>query len=39
MNYLFPDSDTPIDAGSGQSMIVDHKGAIVGRERDKNGLT
>ncbi|MGE3808541.1 MAG: nitrilase-related carbon-nitrogen hydrolase [Gemmataceae bacterium] len=37
--YLFPDSDTTIDAGGGQSMIVDYKGAIVGKQRDTNGST
>jgi beta-ureidopropionase len=36
---LFPESDTPIDAGGGQSMIVDYKGAIVGKQRDTNGST
>src|SRR5262245_66499959 len=35
--YLYPDSETPIDAGSGQSMIVDYKGAMVGEQRDRNG--
>jgi predicted amidohydrolase len=37
--YLYPDSDIPIDAGSGQSMIVDYKGGIVGKQRDTNGST
>jgi beta-ureidopropionase len=37
--YLYSDSETPIDAGSGQSMIVDYKGAIVGKQRDTNGST
>jgi predicted amidohydrolase len=37
--HLYPDSETPIDAGSGQSMIVDYKGAIVGKQRDTNGST
>lgn len=36
---LYPESDTPIDAGGGQSMIVDYKGAIVGKQRDANGST
>src|SRR6267154_1570885 len=26
--YLYPDSEHPIDAGGGQSMIVDYRGAI-----------
>ena len=25
--HLYPDSETPIDAGGGQSMIVDYRGA------------
>ena len=37
--YLFPDGETPIDAGGGQSMVVDFKGAIVGKQRDTNGST
>ena len=37
--HLYPDSETPIDAGGGQSMIVDYKGAIVGKQRDTNGST
>src|SRR5215470_1280822 len=37
--YLYPESETPIDAGGGQSMIVDYKGAIVGKQRDTNGST
>ena len=37
--YLYPESETPIDAGSGNSMIVDYKGAIVGKQRDTNGST
>jgi hypothetical protein len=36
---LYPDSETPIDAGGGQSMIVDYRGAIVGEQRDTNGST
>ena len=28
-----------IDAGGGQSMIVDYRGAIVGKQRDTNGST
>lgn len=37
--HLHPDSETAIDAGGGQSMIVDYKGAIVGKQRDTNGST
>src|SRR5947208_16837243 len=37
--HLYPDSETPIDAGGGQSMIVDYRGAIVGKQRDTNGTT
>lgn len=37
--YLFPEGGTPIDTGGGQSMIVDYKGAIVGKQRDTNGST
>jgi len=37
--HLYPDSGTPIDAGGGQSMVVDYKGAIVGKQRDTNGST
>jgi len=37
--HLYPDSETPIDAGSGQSMVVDYKGTIVGKQRDTNGST
>src|SRR5438093_10314111 len=37
--YLYPDSETPIDAGSGQSMIADYRGQIVGKQRDTNGST
>ena len=29
----------PIDAGGGQSMIIDYRGAIVGKQRDTNGST
>jgi len=35
--YLSEDSETPIDAGAGQSMIVDYRGAIVGKQRSTNG--
>jgi hypothetical protein len=37
--HLYPESETAIDAGGGQSMIVDYKGAIVGKQRDTNGST
>jgi predicted amidohydrolase len=37
--YLFPDSKTAIDAGGGQSMIVDHRGAITGKQLFSNGST
>ena len=37
--HLYPDSELPIDAGGGQSMIVDYRGAIVGKQRDTNGST
>ncbi|MHC5540201.1 nitrilase-related carbon-nitrogen hydrolase [Singulisphaera rosea] len=37
--YLEPGGEAPIDAGSGQSMIVDYKGAIVGKQRDTNNST
>ena len=30
--HLYPDSATPIDAGGGQSMIVDYRGQIVGKQ-------
>jgi predicted amidohydrolase len=35
--YLFPDDETPVDAGGGNSMIVDYKGAIVGKQLYANG--
>lgn len=35
--HLTPDSETPIDAGGGQSMIVDYRGAIIGKQRATNG--
>src|SRR3954447_6811693 len=31
--HLYPDSETPIDAGGGQSMIVDYRGQLVGIAR------
>lgn len=37
--YLFPDSEASIDAVSGHSMIVDHRGAIVGKQLYSNGST
>ena len=36
---LYPDSHLGIDAGGGQSMIVDYKGQLVGKQRDTNGST
>lgn len=37
--YLFPDSETSIDAVSGHSMIVDYHGAVVGKQIYSNGST
>ncbi|HTU21989.1 MAG TPA: nitrilase-related carbon-nitrogen hydrolase [Gemmataceae bacterium] len=37
--HLYPDGEVPLDTGSGQSMLVDYKGAIVGKQRDTNGST
>jgi predicted amidohydrolase len=37
--YVFPDSKTPIEAVGGHSMIVDHRGAIVGKQLFSNGST
>ena len=37
--YLFAEEETPIDAGGGNSMIVDYKGAIVGKQRYGGGST
>lgn len=37
--YLFPEETTPIDAFGGQSMIVDYKGRIVGRQDYGAGST
>ena len=37
--YVFPDSETAIDAEGGQSMIVDYRGAIVGKQPYSNGST
>ena len=36
---LYPDSHLGIDAGGGQSMIVDYRGQLVGKQRDTNGST
>ena len=38
-DYLFPEETTPIDAFGGQSMIVDYKGRIVGRQDYGAGST
>jgi len=35
--FLHPDSEAPIDAGGGQSMIVDYRGAVIGKQRAVNG--
>jgi predicted amidohydrolase len=37
--YVFPDSKTPIEAVGGHSMIVDHRGTIVGKQLFSNGST
>jgi predicted amidohydrolase len=37
--YLFPDSESSVDAVSGHSMIVDYRGAIVGKQPYSNGST
>jgi predicted amidohydrolase len=37
--YLYPEGGTPIDTGGGRSMIVDYKGAVVGKQCDTNGST
>ena len=37
--HLYPDSPVGIDAGGGQSMIVDYRGQLVGKQRDTNGST
>jgi len=34
--HLYPESSVPIDAGGGRSMIVDHRGRIVGKQFDTN---
>jgi beta-ureidopropionase len=35
--FLTQDSETPIDAGGGQSMMVDYRGAIIGKQLSTNG--
>jgi predicted amidohydrolase len=37
--HLDADHSVGIDAGGGQSMIVDYKGQLVGKQRDTNGST
>ncbi len=37
--HLYPEDETPIDAGGGNSMIVDYKGAIVGKQPYAAGST
>ncbi|EJW09955.1 Nitrilase/cyanide hydratase and apolipoprotein N-acyltransferase [Rhodovulum sp. PH10] len=37
--HLHPESKVGIDAGGGQSMIVDYRGQITGKQRDTNGST
>lgn len=37
--YLDENTLAPIDCGGGLSMIVDHKGKIVGKQHDTNGST
>lgn len=37
--YLFPESDTPIDTFGGRSYIINHRGAIVGRQEYGAGST
>lgn len=37
--YLFPDSTTPIDTFGGRSYIIDHRGAIVGKQEYGAGST
>lgn len=37
--HLDADHPVGIDAGGGQSMIVDYKGQLVGKQRDTNGST
>jgi predicted amidohydrolase len=37
--YLYPDSDVPIDCFGGKSYIINHRGAIVGKQEYGNGTT
>ena len=37
--HLYTNSETSIDAGGGQSMIVDHRGATIGKQRDTSDST
>ncbi|SON63877.1 Aliphatic amidase [Mycobacterium simulans] len=37
--YLYPETAVPIDAEGGQSMIVDYRGAIIGRQPYSNNST
>jgi predicted amidohydrolase len=37
--HLYPESETAIDPAGGQSMIVDYRGALVGKQRETNGST
>src|SRR6201988_2703685 len=37
--HLHPGDGAGIDAGGGQSMIVDYRGQLVGKQRDTNGST
>lgn len=37
--YLHPEDHTPVDAGGGHSMIVNYRGAIVGRQDYSAGST
>jgi predicted amidohydrolase len=37
--HLYPESPQPIDAGGGRSMIVNHRGQIVGKQFDTSGST
>ncbi len=37
--YLFPDEETPIDAGGGNSIVVNFKGQIIGKQLYSNGST
>ena len=38
-DHLDADHPVGIDAGGGQSMIVDYRGQLVGKQRDTNGST